>query len=143
MIASDLKRSAKMSKEAKRLFSITRSSKDYDVSSLDRLTKIADIHERAGFPPIPKETMHRRYWQYIRFLQVHGFTTRIIASSINEMSLDTKIKNSDLTDEGYRFMQYSHDKWISRTYKDQGEEKEEKMLLKWMDKFLLLRAMNA
>lgn len=86
------------------------------------------------------QVMLRRYWQYISFLQRNGFTKRIVAGSVNDISEASELKNSDLTDEGFRFVQYSHDRWLDRTYKDQGEAREEKMLQGWLAKFTAIRS---
>src|SRR5687767_4750130 len=88
-------------------------------------------HRRAGFPEIPRHVLVRRFWQHLRFLQNNGLTTRIIARGAEEISADTALSNSDLTDEGYVFEQRYGDRWVGRMYKDGGEAKEEKILAKW------------
>lgn len=88
-------------------------------------------HRRAGFPEIPRDVLVRRFWQHLRFLQNNGLTTRIIAKGPEEISSDTALSNSDLTDEGYLFEQRYGDRWVGRMYKDGGEAKEEKFLSKW------------
>jgi hypothetical protein len=95
------------------------------------------IHRNAGFDPIPDEVLLRRFWQFLRFLQTHGLTTRTLCKSIHELSNDTVLRNSDLTDEGFYFIQRFHGRWLNRTRKDRGEEKEEAFLVKWYDQFLV------
>ena len=90
-------------------------------------------HRRAGFPVVPEETLIRRFWQYLSFLQAQGLTVRVIAESSEDICLETTLRNSDLTDEGYRFAQRFGDRWSSRVYKDTGEASEAKYLIKWLN----------
>lgn len=129
-----------MSKVALKRFRHPRPAADFRVDSMSMLLDLAARHEKAGFPAIPAKTMRRRYWQYLNFLQRHEFTLRIVAASAEDVSESSELRNSDLTDEGFRFVQYSHDKWLDRTYKDQGEVKEETMLQRWLARFAELRS---
>ena len=131
-----------MSKVALKRFSHPRPEHDFRVDSLALLIDIAQKQELTGLPAIPRDLMTRRYWQYIDFLQRHGFTCRKIASSPAHIDEAAELRNSDLTDEGFRFIQFSHDKWLDRTYKDGGAEKEERMLESWLHKFTSLRQPN-
>ena len=131
-----------MSKVAFKRFSLPRPREDFRVDSLALLVDIARKQEGAGLPAISQQIMLRRYWQYLSFLQRHGFTTRTIASSLSEVHATAELRNSDLTDEGFRFVQYSHDRWLDRTYKDGGESKEEEMLERWLATFRILREPN-
>lgn len=131
-----------MSKVALKRFCHPRPGEDFRVDSMSMQLDLAASHEKAGFPAIPAETMRRRYWQYLNFLQRHKFTIRIVAANAEDVSENPELRNSDLTDEGFRFVQYSHDKWLDRTYKDQGEAKEETMLQRWLAKFAELRSPN-
>jgi hypothetical protein len=92
-------------------------------------------HRRAGFPEVPREVLARRFWQYVHFLQQHGFTTHEIVRSLDNISEETVVRNSDLTDSGFYFIQRFHGRWISRTYKDKGEQKEKAFLEKWYESF--------
>lgn len=131
-----------MSKLALKRFNHPRPEKDFRVDSLSLLLEIVRKQERSGLPAIPREVMIRRYWQYIDFLQRHGFAVRKVASSLASIDDTAELRNSDLTDEGFRFVQYSHDKWLDRTYKDGGEEKEGRMLESWLKTFTALRKPN-
>ncbi len=84
---------------------------------------------------MPHHIIVRRFWQYLRFLQSHGLTVRIIARSLAEVDDATELRNSDLTDAGLRFVRYSHSRWIQRLYKDAGAKKEDAYLKKWYEKF--------
>ena len=97
-------------------------------------------HSNAGFPPISREVLTRRFWQYAHFIQEHGFTTRTIVSKAEDVVPETELRNSDLTPEGYRFTQRYGDRWVARMHKDTGEAAEERYLIKWLKE---LRAASA
>ena len=82
---------------------------------------------------MPYETIARRFWQFICFIQEHDLTTRIIASSQADIGPETELRNSDLTDRGYRFAQRYSDRWSGRVHKDKGEVAEGKLLVKWLN----------
>jgi aminoglycoside phosphotransferase (APT) family kinase protein len=90
-------------------------------------------HRRAGFPAISPETLTRRFWQFLSFIQAQGFTTHVVASCPAAITAETELRNSDLTDEGYRFVQRYCDRWNARMHKDTGETREAKYLVKWLN----------
>ena len=92
-------------------------------------------HRNAGFPAIPQETLVRRFWQFIFFLQDHGFTTLEIVHGPADITPDSELRNRDLTGEGYRFVQRYCDRWTGRMHKDRGEVSEAKLLGKWLGEF--------
>jgi len=112
-----------------------RPENDFRVDCVAWSLDIVRRHTDAGFPDCHSHVVVRRFWQYLRFLQSHSLTVRMIASSQAEVDEATELKNSDLTDEGFRFVQYSHSRWVQRLYKDTGEEKEDGYLKKWYEKF--------
>ena len=112
-----------------------RPEKDFRVDCVSWSLDIVRRHTDAGFPDIARDVVVRRFWQYLRFLQSHSLTARTIARSQAEVDDATELKNSDLTDEGFRFVQYSHSRWVQRLYKDTGEQKEDGYLKKWYEKF--------
>lgn len=124
-----------MDKTTEKRFRHPRPVTDFRVDSVALLMKIARKHEKAGFPSIPTETILRRYWQYVSFLQEKKLTTKILAEKCSEVTAATELRNSDLTEAGFRFVQYSHDRWLNRTYKDKGPTAEEKFLQEWYKKF--------
>jgi hypothetical protein len=71
----------------------------------------------------------------LRFLQSHGLTARTIARSLAEVDDGTELRNSDLTDAGYRFVRHSHPRWTQRLHKDAGAKKEDGYLRRWYEKF--------
>jgi hypothetical protein len=49
---------------------------------------------------------------YINFLQGHGLTTRTLLAAGDEVTADTKIWKSDLTEEGVSFVRRAEQKWL-------------------------------
>jgi hypothetical protein len=114
---------------------LPRPEKDFRVDCVAWSLDIVRRHTDAGFPDIARDVVVRRFWQYLRFLQSHRLTVRTIIRSPAEVDDATELRNSDLTDEGFRFVQYSHPRWVQRLYKDTGEQKEDGYLKKWYEKF--------
>ena len=112
-----------------------RPAHDFTVDSFAWALEDEQIHRRAGFPEVPRDVLARRFWQFLRFLQQHDFTSRIVARSVDDITEQTLLRNSDLTDAGFYFIQKYHGRWVSRTHKDRGEQKEEAFLEKWYEKF--------
>ena len=88
-------------------------------------------HRNAGFPGIPQDVLTRRFFQFLDFLQANGMTTRTIAKTEGDVSLKSELRNSDLTDDGYKFAQRFHGRWLDRTHKDTGRVGEQNFLQKW------------
>jgi hypothetical protein len=113
-----------------------------------RVTSLAweiDIEKRfadAGFDPVPREVLVRRYFQFLSFLQRQGMTSRIVCARIEDVDENSEWRNSDLTDEGFYFIQQFHGRWLNRTRKDRGEGKEESFLQKWLAEFRSKREPN-
>jgi hypothetical protein len=113
----------------------SRPEKDFCVDSVASSLRSVRRRAEAGSPDVPRQIIVRRFWQYLRFLQSHGHTLRTIARSLAEVNDATELRNSDLTDTGFRFVRYSHLRWIQRRYKDEGARKEDGYLRKWYEKF--------
>lgn len=96
---------------------------------------IVQRHTKAGFEHIPDGLVYRRFFQFLDFIQRHGFTIRTVAASLEDVSLTTALRNSDLTDDGFRFIQHAQPRWSGRLYKDDGEQKELRFLEKWLHTF--------
>jgi hypothetical protein len=92
-------------------------------------------HRAAGFDPLPRELILRRFFTFIDFLQSNGMTTRVVAKALDDVDDTTEFRNSDLTDDGFYFSRVYHGKWLNRMYKDQGDAKERALLAKWLQKF--------
>lgn len=104
---------------------------DSIASSLYRVRHRAE----AGSPDVPRQIIIRRFWQYVRFLQSHGLTARIVARSMAEVDDAAELRISDLTEAGFRFVRHSHSRWTNRLYKDAGARKEDACLKKWYKEF--------
>jgi hypothetical protein len=112
-----------------------RPEKDFTVCSIAWDLDIVQRHTNAGFDHIPDSIVYRRFFQFLDFIQRHGFTVRIVAASLSDISPSTALRNSDLTDDGFRFIQHAQPRWVSRLYKDRGEQKELQFLEKWFQTF--------
>ena len=71
-------------------------------------------HVRAGFALVQDDLVRTHYWRYLQFLQQHGYTTRSLVGELSGIGPQTTLWSTDLTLDGYRFVQYSHDRWIGR-----------------------------
>jgi hypothetical protein len=109
-----------------------RPEKDFRVTTFQLQVDIEATHRDAGFPAIPREVLSRRFWQFVDFLQRNELTSRTIAFGQADIRPETELRNSDLTEFGYRFVQKFGDRWIARMYKDTGEIGEAKFLTKWL-----------
>ena len=76
-----------------------RPAHEFTVTSLAWERDIEAKYRRAGFAPIPDEVLVRRFWQFLRFIQQYGLTTRTLANSPDELTDDATLRNSDLTDK--------------------------------------------
>ena len=92
-------------------------------------------HRAAGFDPIPREVILRRYFSFIDFLQQKGLTARTIAVALDDVDDGSELRNADLTDDGFEFVRQYHGQWLNRMYKDAGDAKERAVLEKWYQKF--------
>jgi hypothetical protein len=109
-----------------------RPEKDFTVCSIAWDLDIVERHTKAGFDHIPDHIVYRRFFQFLDFIQGHGFTVCIIAGSLAEVTAATALRNSDLTDDGFRFIQYAEPRWSKRLYKDSGADKESAFLERWL-----------
>jgi hypothetical protein len=112
-----------------------RVEKDFCIDSVASSLYSARRRAEAGSPEIPRQLIVRRFWQYLRFLQSQGLTTRMIARSLAEVEDSTELRGSDLTTDGFRFVRDSHLTWTQRLYKDEGAKKEDAYLRNWYEKF--------
>ena len=112
-----------------------RPAEDFRVSSIDWEIDIERRHRDAGFEAIDAEVLRRRFFQFIDFLQSQGMTTRVILGSLSALAENSEFRNSDLNDKGFYFVQQYHGRWLNRTHKDKGEQKENEFLEKWYRQF--------
>ncbi|WP_075090224.1 hypothetical protein [Verrucomicrobium spinosum] len=71
--------------------------KDFTVCSIAWDLEAVQNHTHAGFRHIPDEIIYRRFFQFLDFIQRHGFTVRTIAETLSEITTATSLRNSDLT----------------------------------------------
>ena len=116
-----------------------RPAKEFTVCSIAWHLDIVQRHTKAGFEDVPDEIVYRRFFQFLDFIQRHGFTVHTVAASLADVTRATALRNSDLTDEGFRFIQYAENRWCSRLYKDTGAEKEWAFLERWLRSYLAAR----
>ncbi len=112
-----------------------RTDKDFTIRSLEWECDIAARFQRAGFSVPADEALHSRFWIYLDFLQANGLTSRIIANKKEDVALTTALRNSDLTDQGFRFIQAIESKWSNRLLKYSDADAERSFLRKWLEKF--------
>lgn len=65
----------------------------------------------------------RFFENYVRFLQENGFTTRTIIGTDDKATEDSKIKISDLTEEGIEFFKYGIIRWRKKLDRAKDREK--------------------
>ena len=112
-----------------------RPKSDFRINCLQQSLDIEKAHQKAGFEAIPYEIVARRYFQFISFLQSKNLTSRVLLENIASVSGSSELRNHDLTEEGFYFIQQYHDRWAGRLYKDKGHAKESEFLEKWYLKF--------
>ena len=112
-----------------------RPAQDFRVTSVAWELDNEARHRQAGFDPVGREVVLRRFFQFADFLQRHGMTTRQIVGTLDEVSEAAELRNSDLTDEGFHFARRCHGKWLNRMFRDQGGEKERRVLERWLVQF--------
>ena len=112
-----------------------RPDKDFTICSIAWDLDIVQRHTKAGFDHIADSIVYRRFFQFLNFIQSHSFTVRTIAASLADVTSNTALRNSDLTDDGFRFIQYAKPRWCNRLYKDRGAEKEFAFLERWFQNY--------
>lgn len=117
-----------------------RPTRDFKITSVQWHIEIEAAHRRAGFSEVKYEVIQRRFWQLLEFLAGHGYMTKPVPASSDEIGPSTVLLNSDLSDEGYAFVQRYEGKWVDRLYKDKGAETEWGYLEKWHARFISERA---
>jgi hypothetical protein len=69
-----------------------------------------------GNTETPEQTV-ARFFAVVSFLQSHGLTKRMLASSPQDISNEFSIEASDLTDRGMEVMRKAYDKWVRKVDK--------------------------
>lgn len=121
----------------------TRPTTEFTVTSLAWLRDSVARHVAAGFEIVPDNIVRRRLHQLVEFLQNNAMLTSTMVSTQSDLRDDFSLKNSDLTDQGYYFLQRYIDKWYDRLHKDKGDDHEMRFLVKWYTQFLSERKANS
>jgi hypothetical protein len=93
-------------------------------------------HVNAGFAPVADVTVRGHYLTYLKFLRRQGYLQKDLPEIAE--GWDGELWSHELTIEGYRFTQYSHDRWIGRILKYEDAPGQNWYLDKWHLKFLQL-----
>ena len=93
-------------------------------------------HVKAGFAPMSDDLVRLHYFRYWQFLKARGYLLKDIPPE--PAGWNGELWSTDLTLEGYRFGQYSHDRWIGRILKFRDEPSDLAFLDRWHEKFLVL-----
>lgn len=112
-----------------------RPAEDFVVCSVAWDLDIVQRHTEAGFEHVPDAIVYRRFFQFQDFVQQHGFTVRMVATSAAQMTPATTLRRSDLTDEGFQFIRYAQPRWSRRFYKDADSDREGIFLERWLQRF--------
>jgi hypothetical protein len=112
-----------------------RPSEDFRVTSVAWELDNEARHRKAGFDPVGRDVILRRFYSFVDFIQQNDMMTRTIAKALDDVDESTELRNHDLTNEGFDFVRLYHGKWLNRTHKDEGAAKEREFLEKWLHKF--------
>ena len=113
-----------------------RTDRNFTVESVEWDLDIVRRHAEAGFDDIPKPEVMSHFWILIDFLQSMGLTSRTVVANWEEMTGQTRLQNTDLTDRGFFFfLQRYHEKHMGRLHKRDSEEKAREFLVKWFQQF--------
>ncbi len=112
-----------------------RPEKDFTIHSVEWDREIAGRYAAAGFVVPGEERICERFWLYLDFLQSHRLTCRVVAASREAVGDKTALRNSDMTDTGFRFIQSIEKKWSGRLLKAKDITKERALLQKWLAAF--------
>lgn len=115
-----------------------RPEKPFRIYTMQRRLDNVATHTRAGFAHIPEDIVRAHFYEYLKFLQSKGLTVRPLAASPADVTAATELWSHDLTLQGYRFVQYSGDKWVDRLDKFAASDREVPYLEKWYRQFLEL-----
>ena len=80
------------------------------------IDKVAWHTETPGNPET-REQIVARFFAVVSFLQGHGLTKRMLASSPAEISDEFSIEASDLTETGLEVMRKAYEKWVVKVDK--------------------------
>lgn len=93
-------------------------------------------HVKAGFTPVSDDMVRIHYYRYWQFLRARGYLLKDIPPGPEDWN--GELWSNDLTLEGYRFAQYSHDRWIGRILEFADARSDLAYLDRWHEKFMAL-----
>lgn len=108
---------------------------DFRVTSVSWELENEARHREGGFEAVEREVILRRFFAFVDFLQQQGMTARAILHVLEEVSEVSELRNLDLTDEGFEFVQLYHGKWLNRLHQDRGDLQERAWLARCLQKF--------
>lgn len=98
---------------------------------IDQISWVTLVERNYHFDPAP---VYDSFWGFINFVQLNGLTTHIIFKSKEELTEDSNIKRSDLTDEGYEFYKMCYDKYCDGIIDRGKSAMDYKLLEKYLKK---------
>jgi hypothetical protein len=104
--------------------------KPFRLSSLASHIDIVARHTRAGFEHVPD---HYVRWHYVFFMVYLAEKHYLVppTKSVDDALAKIDLWSTDLTDDGYRFVQYAEDRWLGRLRKNDDAVAGRKYLDKW------------
>jgi len=84
-------------------------------------------HTQTPGNPETREQTIARILSVVTFLQEHGLTKRVLASSAHDISDEFSIEAADLTEQGLELMRRAYDKWVRKV--DKGMDPKDTSLL--------------
>jgi hypothetical protein len=112
-----------------------RPATDFWITDLKSDLNIVAAHTRAGFAEVPAEVVRLRLFVLLDFLWSKDLLTHRLATSPEDVAPGLALRNHDLTEEGYYFLQRHLPRWQGRLYKHTTEAKERAFLPKWYAAF--------
>lgn len=80
------------------------------------------------------------YFRYVSFLESKQYLLAPKTEPLGGANSSLELWSHDLTPEGYRFVQYTHDRWIGRIHKYADTAQQNAYLEKWHQMFQQLPA---
>jgi hypothetical protein len=117
-----------------------RPSKPFRIGATRWNLENAATHTRAGFSHVAADIVQSHYFRYVSFLQSKQYLIGAKAQTLVLTDPALEHWSNELTLEGYRFVQYSHDRWIARLRKYVDTIRENAYLDKWHRLYLQLPA---
>jgi hypothetical protein len=115
----------------------SRPPKPFRIGAIQWNLDIVAKHTDAGFPRIADDLVRLHYSRYLSFLQSKKY---LLGADSGRAHSTIELWSHELTLEGYRFVQYSYDRWMGRLYKYADTIRENAYLDKWHRMYLLLPA---